>query len=908
MSGTGCTGTACGTFTNTSTSGATYNAPTTVASNLTVTVTATSKTNSGKSKSTQVVISPTPSITTTTLTDGTVGTAYNATLAATGGAGTLTWSLTTSSSLPAGLSLASAKISGTPTTAGTFNFTVQVTDAAAKPVSATQQLSLTINPVGLTITTTSLAGGVVNSTYNATLQSSGGTGSVTWAISVGALPAGLQLNGAAISGKPSASGTTNFTVQASDSGTPPQVKTKALSITVGAALSISTTSLPGGVVGVRYTQTVAASGGTLPITWSVTNGNLPTGLNLQAAATASGTISGMPTASGTYNFTVAAKDSSNPVATVNQPLSIAIANPPLAVTTTSLPNAVVNKAYSESLQASGGNSPYHWAVATGSSLPSWLTISGSGTSWTISGTPTGTGPVSFRLTVTDSTSPTAESATQAYSFTITAASACSDTGDEFILQGQYAFYLSGFSESGFQAAVGSFTADGTGRITAGVLDSNGTLVQSGATIDPSRSFYSVGPNRLGCATFVTSAGTFTTKLAVGGLTSGEATEGRLVEWDDASNVKYLTAVGQLRKQTVSTNVPSGSFVYESTGVYGTSQYRTGAVGMITTKAGSSGGTVTYGEYDVNVAGDINGGNGVSTPYKGVTGTYTAPDATTGRFTDQTSLSGITANHVDYLISDSEFVEMGTDPLSSTTSILIGGAKLQSASPSLTTGSNLVYYVTGSPSAELGLINVTGSSTYTATYYEDVAGTAEPTQTPSCTYSIDTFGRMAVSGSTCTMYLTSYSKAYPPVFYLDATNKGVMLGTGVSVYAGEFEPQVAPSGGFSAASLTASFYDGDTEVVNEGVSNELIGVEVLSPTGTGSLDILGDYIGEYVGTSVTQEADQASVTSLGTVNSNGTFISNSTYGQINAIMISTTKVVTIDHAAQGDPIIQILKEQ
>ena len=58
-----------------------------------------------------------------------------------------------------------------------------------------------------------------------------------------------------------------------------------------------------------------------------------------------------------------------------------------------------------------------------------------------------------------------------------------------------------------------------------------------------------------------------------------------------------------------------------------------------------------------LAGDVNGGNGLSTPYKGVTGTYTAPDATTGRFTDQTSLSGVTANHVDYLISDSEFVEM-----------------------------------------------------------------------------------------------------------------------------------------------------------------------------------------------------------------------------------------------------------
>ena len=146
--------------------------------------------------------------------------------------------------------------------------------------------------------------------------------------------------------------------------------------------------------------------------------------------------------------------------------------------------------------------------------------------------------------------------------------------------------------------------------------------------------------------------------------------------------------------------------------------------MSTTKAGTSGGTVTDGEYDINVEGDINDGNGLSTPYSGITGTYTAPDPTTGRFTDATTLNSVTAHHVGYLVSGSQFLEMSTDALSSTTSILVGVAKLQSGSPSLTTGSNLVYYATGTESAELGLINVTGSSGYTATYYEDVFGSAE----------------------------------------------------------------------------------------------------------------------------------------------------------------------------------------
>ncbi|MGO8786324.1 MAG: beta strand repeat-containing protein [Terriglobia bacterium] len=906
MSGTGCSGTACGTFTNTSATAATYNAPTTVTSSLNVSVTATSVADTTKAMSSSVVVNPAPSITTTTLTDGTVGTAYSATLAASGGTGTLTWSLD-SGSLPAGLTLASGAISGTPTAAGTSTFTVKVTDAAPTPVSVSQQLTLKIDPVALAITTTSLSSGVVNSAYSATLHSSGGTGTVTWTVSTGSLPAGLLLSAAgAISGTPTATGTTSFSVTATDSGTPAQIKTQALSIAINPALAITTTTLPGGTVSTSYSQTISASGGTLPVVWSVTSGALPAGLTLAGTSTASGMISGTPTATGSFSFTATAKDSSTPPVTVNQPLSIAIANLPLSISTTSLPNAVVGTPYSEPLQASGGTPPYTWTVASGSSLPTWLTIGGSGTSWTVSGTPTSTGPVSFTLTVTDSSSPTHQSVNQAFSFTINAASACSDSGSESLLTGQYAFILGGYTESGFLAAVGSFTADGTGKITAGVLDSNGTIVQSAASIDPTQSFYSVGSNHLGCATIVTSSGTFTTRLSVGGITSNVATAGRLVEWDSASNINYLTATGQIWQQTVPTNITSGNFVYEFTGVYA-SQDRTGVAGMVTIAPGSNGGDITYGEYDIDVEGVINDGNGLSTPYKGVTGSYTAPDPTTGRFTDATSLNGITAHHAGYLISGSQFLEMGTDALSSSTSVLAGVAKLQSGTPSFTTGSTLVYYATGTTSAELGLINVTGSASYTATYYEDVGGSPETTQTPSCTYTADTYGRIATSGSTCTMYLTTYSKMYPPVFYLSSPNTGVMLGTGVGVYAGQVEPQAAPSGGFSATSLSGAFYDGDSEVVNEGVSAEMIGVEALTFTGSGSLDIIGDYIGSYVGTAVTQEADQTNNTSLGTVNSNGTFSTNSTYGQINAIMISTTKVVDIDNSTQPYPIIQVIKQ-
>jgi hypothetical protein len=125
-----------------------------------------------------------------------------------------------------------------------------------------------------------------------------------------------------------------------------------------------------------------------------------------------------------------------------------------------------------------------------------LSISGSGTSWTIAGTPTVQGTSSFSLTVTDSSSPQ-ESKTQALGVTINAAAACSDSGSESLLSGQYAFMLRGYSEAGLVAAIGSFTADGAGKIIAGVIDTNGAIVQSDASLDTTQSFYNVGPNHLG---------------------------------------------------------------------------------------------------------------------------------------------------------------------------------------------------------------------------------------------------------------------------------------------------------------------------------------------------------------------------------------------------------------------------
>ncbi|HSL04860.1 MAG TPA: putative Ig domain-containing protein, partial [Nitrospiraceae bacterium] len=161
-----------------------------------------------------VISTSAPNITTLTLPDGTVGTAYNQTLSATGGAGTLVWS-PISGSLPSNLSLSPAGvISGTPTGTGTANFTVQVTDGFSQ--TDTQDLSIIINaaPQPLTITTASpLPSGKVGDDFGTvtpaspvTLTASGGTPPYTWSTTVSPpLPSGLSIDAAGtISGTPTA--------------------------------------------------------------------------------------------------------------------------------------------------------------------------------------------------------------------------------------------------------------------------------------------------------------------------------------------------------------------------------------------------------------------------------------------------------------------------------------------------------------------------------------------------------------------------------------------------------------------------------------------------------------------------------------------------------------------------------
>ena len=256
----------------------------------------------------------------------TLNTAYSQTLTASEGVPPYTYAVT-SGSLPTGLSLDSTTgvISGTPTTDSTYNFTITGTDSRT-PTADTGSQAYSIVVTGpLPLSPTSLPGATLNTAYSQAVTANEGVPPYTYAVTSGSLPSGLSLNSSTgvISGTPTTESTYNFTITATDSQTPTaDTGSQAYSIVVTGLLTISPDSLPSARVGRRYNQTVTASGGVAPYSYTITSGSLPAGLSLNGAT---GVISGRPSSVIGSSFTITATDSQTPTAnTGSMPYTITI--------------------------------------------------------------------------------------------------------------------------------------------------------------------------------------------------------------------------------------------------------------------------------------------------------------------------------------------------------------------------------------------------------------------------------------------------------------------------------------------------------------------------------------------------------------------------------------------------------
>ena len=401
FSQTGLTGTVVWSLTGTLPTGVTFNTATgelsgtpTQAGSFPITVTATGA--GGCFGSVAVTLSvncPVITVSPNSLPAGTTGTPYSQLFTQLGASGAITWSL--SGTLPTGMTFntATGELSGTPTQTGSFPVSVTATDANG--CSGFVAVTLTVNCPVITVSPSSVPAGTTGTPYSQIFTQVGASGTITWSLT-GALPTGVTFNTATgeLSGTPTQTGSFPVTVTATDANGCSGAVSVTLTVNCP-TITIGPASLPNGTTGTTYPATqLTQAGGTLPITWDLASGTLPTGLSLSG----SGLVSGTPTAAGSFNFTARATDANGCSGTLAY--SVNIVCPTITVTTTgAVPNGVVGVVYGGvTFQQTGGSTPITWSVSAGS-LPAGLALNSS--TGQITGTPTQTGTFVVTVTATD---------------------------------------------------------------------------------------------------------------------------------------------------------------------------------------------------------------------------------------------------------------------------------------------------------------------------------------------------------------------------------------------------------------------------------------------------------------------------------------------------------------------------
>lgn len=303
------------------------------------------------------------------------------------------------------------------------------------------------------ITTSSLPLGQVGIPYSFQLAASE-TANVTWAVQSGLMPLGLALNSTGlISGTPlfSFCGTgSSVTVTASNVSTH-DVSSATLQFNI-AGMSNGLTQAQ---IGAAYDRGIQFNCATEPVSWTLTSGTIPPGLQMHPFSSGSLQLNfqGTPTQSGPYNFSVQATDASGRVGQVSA--SINVLPRALALNDSTMQLGVVNQAFDHFLSPTGGTLPYTFRVNVGSLAPGLQINANTGE---ISGKPTSAGFYQFTIRVSDSTAPGAGPFVfdKSYNLLVTPAS-LPPSNDSLanattIFPGTYTGSLSPYTDAGGNAA------------------------------------------------------------------------------------------------------------------------------------------------------------------------------------------------------------------------------------------------------------------------------------------------------------------------------------------------------------------------------------------------------------------------------------------------------------------------
>ena len=339
-----------------------------------------------------IVACPTLVFTNTTATGATIGTAYSLNAGVTGNTATVVYSVLPI--LPAGLAIASTTgiISGTPT-APMASATYTVT-AAQGTCSLTQGYTFAVACAGITINPATLVGGTIGTAYTQTLTQIGLSGTPAWSVSVGTLPAGITLAGASgvISGTPTTTGTSNFTISLTNGAGCTQTKTYSI-VVVCPTLVFGVTTASGATVAAAYSLNAGVTGNTGTIVYSVLP-TLPAGLSIN---TATGVISGTPTAvTPSATYVVTATQTVACFATQSYTFAVIPNCTPVVLSIAGLADAIVGTPYTHTFTVTGGSVGATYAFSTSVALPAGLSLDAS--TGVISGTPTLPTTITFLVT------------------------------------------------------------------------------------------------------------------------------------------------------------------------------------------------------------------------------------------------------------------------------------------------------------------------------------------------------------------------------------------------------------------------------------------------------------------------------------------------------------------------------